>query len=377
MLIPKLLVGVHGKANDEPLPVAFIVTAPVAPDIVTFVPATIEVTPVLVNAEGLVPEQEMPDEQEFEITPVFASESAVPPRDTAPPPERPVPVFTVTDEFVRPALFNVPLHKGVIVKVDPTLVIASATVRPLNDAVEVANPITGPVDVARPSPTDVKAALRGVKPRAVVTCPDVNAAEDNTPPEVVCTNPATVRFERVVIFCVVFTLHVPGAVPLQVVPVPLPNEVTPEFVIVTAPVAPETEIPVPATLEVTPVLVIVSPEPITDCPAVTLMPVPFEMVPVAEDWNIPPEPTYRLPCATPLFEVVLKRLEITLPVTAIGKVPVYVVGAVPFEMAVISPLPFTVTDGYVKVPTFEFTVARVAATEFGPVAVTSPVKAVM
>lgn len=68
--------------------------------------------------------------------------------------------------------------------------------------------------------------------------------------------PALVKFESVVMFCVVFTLHVPGAVPVQVVPVPLPNEVTP-------------------------VLVIVSPEPITDWPAVTLMPVPFEMVPVA------------------------------------------------------------------------------------------------
>lgn len=33
----------------------------------------------------------------------------------------------------------------------------------------------------------------------------------------------------------------------------------------------------------------------------------------------------------------------------------------PFAIAVISPLPLTVTDGYVKVPTFEFTVASVPA----------------
>jgi hypothetical protein len=39
--------------------------------------------------------------------------------------------------------------------------------------------------------------------------------------------------------------------------VPATIEVTPELVIVTAPVAPETPIPDPATLEVTPVLVIV------------------------------------------------------------------------------------------------------------------------
>lgn len=118
-----------------------------------------------------------------------------------------------------------------------------------------------------------------------------------TPEAVVFTVPAVVKFERVVIFCVVFTLQVPGAVPVQVVPVPLPSEVTP-------------------------VLVIVRPEPITDCPAVTEIPVPFDMVPVAVDWNIPPEPTYKLPCATPLLVVVLNRLDMTLPVTTMGNVPV-------------------------------------------------------
>ena len=50
---------------------------------------------------------------------------------------------------------------------------------------------------------------------------------------------------------------------------------------VTAPVAPETEMPLPATFEVTPVLVMVRPEPMTDWPAVTEMPVPFATVPVA------------------------------------------------------------------------------------------------
>ena len=54
--------------------------------------------------------------------------------------------------------------------------------------------------------------------------------------------------------------------------VPATIEVTPELVIVTAPVAPETEIPVPATLEVTPVLVIVI---VSVAEATDVMPVPM------------------------------------------------------------------------------------------------------
>lgn len=75
------------------------------------------------------------------------------------------------------------------------------------------------------------------------------------------------------------------------------------------------------------VLVIVRPDPITDWPAVTEIPVPLATVPVADVWKIPPEPTYKFPAAMPLLVVVLKRLDITLPETCIGKVPVYVVPA--------------------------------------------------
>lgn len=61
----------------------------------------------------------------------------------------------------------------------------------------------------------------------------------------------------------------------------------------------------------------------------------------------------------------------------IGYVPVTVVtGGVPFDIAVTSPLPFTVTLGYVNVPTLELTVASVSAEEPGPDAVPSPVSAV-
>ena len=63
------------------------------------------------------------------------------------------------------------------------------------------------------------------------------------------------------------------------------------FVMVTAPVAPETEMPLPATLEVTPVLVMVSPEPMIDWPAVTERPVEPVIVPVATDATaVPPAP---------------------------------------------------------------------------------------
>lgn len=51
--------------------------------------------------------------------------------------------------------------------------------------------------------------------------------------------------------------------------------------------------------------------------------------------------------------------------------------AVPFEAAVIRPLALTVIFAFVKLPTFVFTVASVAAEEPGPEAVTSPVRAVM
>lgn len=54
-------------------------------------------------------------------------------------------------------------------------------------------------------------------------------------------------------------------------------------VTITAPDAALRLIFVPAVKDVTPVFVMVSPEPIIDCPAVTLMPVPFDTVPVATE----------------------------------------------------------------------------------------------
>lgn len=61
-------------------------------------------------------------------------------------------------------------------------------------------------------------------------------------------------------------------------------KVEPVFVMVNVGYVPVTEIPVPlfnVTVWSGAVFVIVSPEPITDCPAVTEIPVPFDIVPVA------------------------------------------------------------------------------------------------
>ena len=63
-----------------------------------------------------------------------------------------------------------------------------------------------------------------------------------------------------------------------------------------------------------------------------------------------------------------------------ASVPAGAMTALP-EAAVMSPLPFTVNDGMdvdePKLPVFEFTVASVATTEPDPLAVTSPVSAVI
>jgi hypothetical protein len=68
------------------------------------------------------------------------------------------------------------------------------------------------------------------------------------------------------------------------------------------------------------------------------------------------------------------RLNVVL--VSVSPVPaLYVIGAVPFAAAVTSPLAFTVIFELVKLPTFEFTVASVDVVT-GPVAVTSPVRAV-
>lgn len=61
------LIGVKGNVPPPP-PVELIVTAPVAPEIVTFVPATIEVTPVLVTFPA---EYAKPDEKVVVATNVF------------------------------------------------------------------------------------------------------------------------------------------------------------------------------------------------------------------------------------------------------------------------------------------------------------------
>ena len=65
------------------------------------------------------------------------------------------------------------------------------------------------------------------------------------------------------------------------------SEVTPVFVMVTLPVAPETLMPVPATLAVTPVFVIVRPPaPTTAALPEMLMPVPLDTVEVATFANV-------------------------------------------------------------------------------------------
>jgi len=67
------------------------------------------------------------------------------PRATDPPPESPVPGLIVTEEFVRPALFNVPESEGCHVSVFPEPVIIVPTVRPLNEDVEEAIVTVAPV----------------------------------------------------------------------------------------------------------------------------------------------------------------------------------------------------------------------------------------
>lgn len=68
----------------------------------------------------------------------------------------------------------------------------------------------------------------------------------------------------------------------------------------------------------------------------------------------------------PQLVVVPNAVDITLPVTCMGYVPVYVVGAVPLEAAVIKPFALTVMFALVNDPTLPFTVAKV------PAAVTFP-----
>ena len=72
-------------------------------------------------------------------------------------------------------------------------------------------------------------------------------------------------------------------------PEPAVIEVTPELVIVTAPVAPDTEIPVPATFDVTPVFVIVTPP--VDTSLEIPVPAVIEVTPAFDSVTEPPNET--------------------------------------------------------------------------------------
>jgi hypothetical protein len=61
------------------------------------------------------------------------------PSATEPPPERPVPAFTVTELLVRPVLLRVPEKVGVIVKAPADGTKVMPAVRPLKERVEVDN----------------------------------------------------------------------------------------------------------------------------------------------------------------------------------------------------------------------------------------------
>ena len=92
------------------------------------------------------------------------------------------------------------------------------------------------------------------------------------------------------------------------------------FVTVTAPVDPETEMPDPAMSEVTPVLVMVRPEPITDCPAVTEIPVPFAIVPVATFAKVFAPEKYGILPTTPAVDVERPLNPSVAPESVIGHV---------------------------------------------------------
>ncbi len=151
------------------------------------------------------------------------------------------------------------------------------------------------------------------------------------------------------------------------------------LLIVTAPVAPESPMPrFPCKSDVTPVLVMVSPLPMTDCPAVTEMPVPFETVPVATFAKVFGPEKYGMFPTTAGVEVERPlKLMVLIKRTSGHAKARGTSGVAPEEAAVMRPFPFTVMLAFVKEPTLAFTVASVAAAEPGPLAVTSPVSAVM
>lgn len=161
--------------------------------------------------------------------------------------------------------------------------------------------------------------------------------------------PLDVQYER---FPTVGTVEVPT------VPEPPPPPVA---LIVTAPVEPEMVTLVPATIEVTPELDKVFPENEIPEPIVAevtaLVPAPVMIPPSVED-AVPPFATDNTPVISPTG-----------------------IEGVFAEAAVIRPFAFTVNEGMDDTPpnepTLPLTVARVEATEPGPDAVTSPVRAVM
>jgi hypothetical protein len=78
------------------------------------------------------------------------------------------PVANEIDELVSPALFKVPVRDGVKVSVFPAPVMVMPVVSPLNEPVEEARVIVGPVWIEPTGPIPVSDAPAAAKPRVEV-----------------------------------------------------------------------------------------------------------------------------------------------------------------------------------------------------------------
>lgn len=240
------------------------VTAPVEAEAVTWLVVPVrEVTPVLVIVTAPVAaETEIPVPLAREVTPALLN-VMVPPSATVPPPDRPVPAVTVTEELTKSALAT----------------LASTIEAELTEAV-----------VIRPEVSTANRLVLAALFWAWIKYPAEavsvfrfmwSAYEELRLPFSVRLIPVVVELPRPV---TVANVEVSLTVTLPVAPdteisVPATSDKTPVLLMVTAPVAPDTLIPLPATLEVTPVL------------AIVIVPLPLLVVetPVpAANVNVPP-----------------------------------------------------------------------------------------
>jgi len=154
--VPPIISGEVTDVAKDGVADVEIVTAPVAPDTLIFVPATAEVTPVFVTVTAPVaPETLMPVPATLDVTPVLAIEIEPAPLVTL----MAVPAVNVVRVKPVPLPISSAPLAGVVVKPVPPFATASvpATVIAPVDAVEGVNPVV-------PKVMDVTAAVEGTAP---------------------------------------------------------------------------------------------------------------------------------------------------------------------------------------------------------------------